>query len=184
MPTREDNWTCAECQALNFGWRQACFSCHAPRGRGHAQANRRGGNYQPREGDWICADCRGVNFALRTACYLCHASRQYENMMEEESGDWQCTSCGFDNFSFRTVCRRCSAPHNTPQSTTNQRNPGYYGRGGRRDGMSGRQQQFGGHQGMQRGGQREGDWYCPECQFLNFSRRTECMQCLAPRPAF
>eukprot|EP00959_Pyramimonas_sp_CCMP1952_P455511 9471662-Pyramimonas_sp.AAC.1 len=26
------------------------------------------------------------------------------------------------------------------------------------------------------------DWSCPECGFLNFSSRTECKDCLLPKP--
>lgn len=29
---------------------------------------------------------------------------------------------------------------------------------------------------------REGDWECPECQNINFAKRTECNRCKVPRP--
>lgn len=77
------NWACLvpECAADNFGRRDACFKCHAPRGDapdaemptgGWSQRDRR--PQQFKEGDWECS-CGSHNFARRNECFKCRSAR-------------------------------------------------------------------------------------------------------------
>lgn len=77
-------------------------------------------------------------------------------------GDWRCSQCGNLNFRKRTECRQCVAP----------RDGGFAVAG------------VSAIPGMGTGNNitpKEGDWNCGQCGNLNFRRRTQCNQCLAPR---
>jgi len=106
-------------------------------------------------------------------------------------GDWTCPQCSNSNFSFRTECNRCSAPRgDTPGDGGGRQDRGRDDRrGGRFDRGNDRR---GGDRGGRfdrgndrRGGDRDqrggGDWTCPQCSNSNFSFRTECNRCSAPR---
>ncbi|HIF15727.1 MAG TPA: hypothetical protein EYQ85_00520 [Candidatus Poseidoniales archaeon] len=81
---------------------------------------------------------------------------------DRSSGDWFCRKCSNSNFSFRTECNRCNAP-----------------KPGGRDG--GRDERRGGRDDRGRQDRSGGDWDCPKCNNSNFSFRTECNRCNAPK---
>ncbi|CAL4187945.1 unnamed protein product [Meganyctiphanes norvegica] len=137
----------------------------------------RGGGYnspRSRPGDWNCGECQFSNFASRNSCYKCNASK--DGGMSRgggggggggggRPGDWECSSCQFSNFAFRDTCFKCN---------------GSKGGGG---GGGGRSRYGGGDRGGGGGGggRHPGDWDCPECQFMNFGSRDECLKCRARR---
>ncbi|KAK9822863.1 hypothetical protein WJX81_005882 [Elliptochloris bilobata] len=86
-----------------------------------------------------------------------------ENTMKP--GDWSCPDCASHNFARRMECFRCGAPR--PE-----------GVGGPRGGDL----VYGGARASRPYEQREGDWHCG-CGADNFSFRTSCFRCDAPRPA-
>ena len=125
---------------------------------------------------------------------------------QQGANDWTCSSCGNVNFAFRTECNRCGAPRNgnSEDRQQGQRQGGYRNdrggqrreQGGYRNDRGGRQQggyrndrgNRGGDRRSSNGGQRGGgtfndnDWTCSSCNNVNFSFRTECNRCGAPRP--
>ncbi|MBH34350.1 MAG: hypothetical protein CMB74_02745 [Euryarchaeota archaeon] len=125
---------------------------------------------------------------------------------QQGANDWTCSSCGNVNFAFRTECNRCGAPRNgnSEGHQQGQRRGGYRNdrggqrqqQGGYRNDRGGRQQggyrndrgDRGGGRRSSNGGQRGGgtfndnDWTCSSCNNVNFSFRTECNRCGAPRP--
>merc|ERR1711962_1985405 len=134
---------------------------------------RGGGGYsssRSRPGDWNCGECQFSNFASRTSCYKCNASKDGGMSRgggggggNSRPGDWECSSCQFSNFAFRDTCFKCN---------------GSKGGGG----GGGRSRYGGGDRGGGGGGGRHpGDWDCPECQFMNFGSRDECLKCRARR---
>ena len=90
--------------------------------------------------------------------------------------DWECSKCNNKNFAFRTECNRCGEPK---------------GRGGRdnrrsrdgndRRGRGGSDRRDRNERGSNRGTHSDNDWTCGECQNSNFSFRTECNRCGAPK---
>ncbi|KAI7860004.1 hypothetical protein BDC45DRAFT_601488 [Circinella umbellata] len=66
-------------------------------------------------------------------------------------GDWACPSCSFSNFASRNECKECGTANPNPST------------GGR-----------------ERRERRDDDWDC-SCGAVNFSRRTDCFKCHAPR---
>ncbi|MBT7937760.1 MAG: hypothetical protein HN696_01200 [Euryarchaeota archaeon] len=88
---------------------------------------------------------------------------------DRSSGDWFCRKCSNSNFSFRTECNRCNAPKPGGRDD---------GRGERR---GGRDERRGGRDDRGRHDRSGGDWDCPKCNNSNFSFRTECNRCNAPR---
>ena len=81
-----NDWTCSECNNVNFSFRTECNRCGAPKGRG-GQRNRswkgddrRPGDRReapkPRPGDWICPKCGKSNFAKRNECFSCGHSKR------------------------------------------------------------------------------------------------------------
>merc|ERR1711942_81466 len=80
-------------------------------------------------------------------------------------GDWNCGECQFSNFASRTSCYKCNASKGGGGGGGGRSR---YGGGGDRGGGGG-------------GGRHPGDWDCPECQFMNFGSRDECLKCRARR---
>ena len=90
--------------------------------------------------------------------------------------DWECSKCNNKNFAFRTECNRCGEPK---------------GRGGRDDrrgrdrndrrGRGGSDRRDRNERGSNRGTHSDNDWTCGECKNSNFSFRTECNRCGAPK---
>jgi len=91
--------------------------------------------------------------------------------------DWTCPACNNSNFARRQSCNRCDAPR--PSGGGQRSNQRFYGqdrgqrdnRRGQRDNSRGRSQQHG-----------DNDWTCPACNNSNFSFRTACNRCEAPKP--
>lgn len=81
---RAGDWTCNECNTVNFRSRPRCFSCRAARpanahtargGAATATAAAEGssgpGGVTLRRGDFLCVACGEHNYASRTACFRC-----------------------------------------------------------------------------------------------------------------
>ena len=98
--------------------------------------------------------------------------------------DWECPKCNNSNFAFRTECNRCGEPKGSGGQRGDNR--------GRRDGdRRGRDDRRGrndrgrddrrGRRDDNRGTHSNNDWDCSECNNSNFSFRTECNRCGAPK---
>ena len=90
--------------------------------------------------------------------------------------DWECSKCNNSNFAFRTECNRCGEPKG--------RGGDRRGRDDRRGGdRRGRDDRRGGRdrRDNNRGTHSNNDWECSQCQNSNFSFRTECNRCGAPK---
>ena len=175
-----DDWDCPQCNNSNFARRTECNRCQAPRPQG---GDRREGfqRRDDRRGGFQRRDDRRDGFQRRDDRRDGRPRGGNNN-----ANDWTCPACNNSNFSFRNACNRCDAP----------RPAGGGGRGGRNDG-GGHQRRDdrrdGGYRGNQRndrsrgGRQQNGnfntnDWTCPSCNNSNFSFRTACNRCEAPRP--
>jgi len=175
-----DDWDCPQCNNSNFARRTECNRCQAPRPQGGGQSE----GFQRRDdrrGGFQRRDDRRDGFQRRDDRRDGRPRGGNNN-----ATDWTCPACNNSNFSFRNACNRCDAP----------RPAGGGGRGGRNDG-GGHQRRDdrrdGGYRGNQRndrsrgGRQQNGnfntnDWTCPSCNNSNFSFRTACNRCEAPRP--
>ena len=101
---------------------------------------------------------------------------------QRSGGDWTCPKCQNSNFSFRTECNRCNAPRSGGrQSGSGDRRGGDRRGGDRRGGDRRGGDRRGGDRRNNRGSNQGGDWTCSKCQNSNFSFRTECNRCNAPR---
>lgn len=196
MTSRPGDWICSKCGKNNFARRDVCFSCSQPKDPTGAPQQPAPQQMAPqpgvapaageqRPGDWFCVRCNGLNFSRRVTCFSCGAPKdagaaaQMMGMWPQQQpvglpGDWVCPRCGYNNFARRTTCMRCNepapgrgfpapaqfaAPFAAPQFAAPQAFPAT---------------------NVQ---QRPGDWYCPQCGNLNFSRRDSCHRCNQPRPA-
>ncbi|WOL07592.1 hypothetical protein Cni_G16336 [Canna indica] len=142
-------------------------------------------------GDWTCRSCQQLNFSRRRdSCLRCGDARPSSERSEYASsggghggstsfgfgggsdvrpGDWFC-SCGAHNSVNRSSCFKCGAMKE-----------GSAVGGGGGDMPRSRGYGFGGS-GV-RAGRKSGDWICNRsgCDEYNYSGRTDCFRCHAPR---
>jgi uncharacterized OB-fold protein len=118
------NWRCPECTNINFGTRDTCNRCNAPKPEfpDDAPAPPKAKPEAGVDGAWECEACKNVNFASRTACFRCGRpkdgveggavpiSQKGQAPVEGDRGNWRCPACGNVNFPNRTSCNRCKAP--------------------------------------------------------------------------
>merc|ERR1719444_655017 len=78
-------------------------------------------------------------------------------------GDWTCPNCQDHVFAKNDACRKCG----TPKPASAQSFGGQAGGGGG---------------GANKQAPKPGDWYCPNCQDLQFARNSVCRLCQPPRP--
>lgn len=98
--------------------------------------------------------------------------------------DWECSKCNNKNFAFRTECNRCGEPKGLGGRDNRRSRDGNdrRGRGGNdRRGRGGSDRRDRNERGSNRGTHSDNDWTCGECQNSNFSFRTECNRCGAPK---
>lgn len=149
-----------------------------------------GGNMRP--GDWSCPACGDLQFARNAVCRRCATPRPaggaggaclgcgYQAPMATnpsvlamggQPGDWLCSNCGDLQFARNKLCRKCGSPPSA----------GGAGMGG--GAMMGMGQMMGGGAaaGMS-GDMRPGDWVCPQCSDLQFSRNVVCRKCGCGKP--
>eukprot|EP00667_Euglena_gracilis_P013986 EG_transcript_14473 len=173
------DWCCpnSACGYLNFAKRAECQVCSTPKNydgpklydvpRSYYYPP---GHYPP---DWKCLQCDNINFARRHECKQCNAPRTANSppthVSQQYQPDWRCTSCGNINFSRRTECKQCSKPR------TADAEPAY----APNHAALKASQQFRAPKAVTMG---PGDWNCLACGFMNFARRTECLQCKAEKP--
>ena len=104
------------------------------------------------------------------------------------NNDWECPKCQNSNFAFRTECNRCGEP----KGGSFGRRGGDNRRGGDRrgrDNRNNRDNRSNDRRGQDNRRDRRGnqgnhsnnDWECKECKNSNFSFRTECNRCGAPK---
>ena len=178
------DWQCLKCGHVNFARRQECQQCAALRAS-DAPAAQAGPKFQP---DWKCSSCGNINFARREECKQCSKARTadcqpayapgHASLKPSKGGkggmpgvqydpDWVCSSCQNINFARRAECRQCGkarSPDCQPAYAPGHAN--LKTRGGNPDpGLA---------------GFSVGDWRC-SCGFVNFAKRTECLECGAPK---
>eukprot|EP00746_Dinoflagellata_sp_MGD_P166449 gnl/MRDRNA2_/MRDRNA2_96329_c0_seq1.p1 gnl/MRDRNA2_/MRDRNA2_96329_c0~~gnl/MRDRNA2_/MRDRNA2_96329_c0_seq1.p1 ORF type:complete len:483 (+),score=87.48 gnl/MRDRNA2_/MRDRNA2_96329_c0_seq1:57-1505(+) len=178
------DWECPACGDHQFSRNQECRKCGEPkpenagrardtefRDRGKGIDNE--GKGKGKGGDWYCPACDDLQFARNLECRKCGCPKP-EDAEEKgkgkskgkgKPGDWNCPECGDLQFSTRMECRRCGAPKpedfETRQSDDDGRDKGK-GKGKRVS--------------------MPGDWRCPQCDDLQFSRNWECRKCGCPKP--
>ncbi|KPA80052.1 putative mitochondrial hypothetical protein [Leptomonas pyrrhocoris] len=110
--------------------------------------------------EWECLLCGAMNHLSRSRCFHCHTTIPV---------CWTCTGCNTATSIYDKVCRSCGLerPLTEPKHLREIDADDDY----RRAGVT-----------AQKDGRR-GEWYCPGCHQLNFSRRSECFQCGTARPA-
>ena len=116
-----------------------------------------GAHIQPKE--WECLMCGALNHLSRSRCFHCHSAIPVY---------WTCVACNATTSIYEKKCRSCGRerPATEPKRASEVNLKDAYGRGrvtAQRDA-------------------RRGEWYCPSCHQLNYSRRSECFQCSTPRP--
>lgn len=142
------------------------------RGRDRSFSAQQRRTFTAKPGDWGCTECGAVNFARRTDCYKCSAPKgdaravvtDRSSEQPARDGDWEC-SCGFVNFARRGWCRSCNEPR-----------PEGAGEDSARAASEWAQQQ----EPRVPVEKKAGDWDC-SCGAVNFSRRTRCFVCNAPK---
>lgn len=195
------DWICPNCGDLVFASRNACKMCGT---------QKVGGNPNSRPGDWTCPKCGDNVFASKIAC-RCGVTKaeamaggmQISNGNGGRPGDWNCDSCGNMNFSSRQTCKQCDLPRPEGAKRLGMK-PGDWicpscadvvfaskdackmcGTG-KPDGAGISEAQATWTGGKGGGGNssnaRPGDWNCTSCGNMNFSSRTDCKSCSAPRP--
>jgi len=148
----DGNWECLACGNINFGHRETCNRCSAPRPDGddanlletlmteptpkQFSSGARSGGGPPSagvDGNWACSFCNNVNFASRAACNLCGAPK-HESVSD-------------------------AAPVYAAAAPAPSRGP----KGAPVAGV-------------------DGAWACEACGNINFALRTQCNRCQAPKP--
>lgn len=152
VPGVDGNWSCPQCQNVNFAVREACNRCQAPKPpEAAAQYAGYGG-------------CGGKGFVGRGG-----------PPMAGVDGNWACSQCQNVNFQVREACNRCQAPKQREAF-----GGGFFGAfiGGK---AAAPQFAFGGKGGAPVAG-ADGNWSCPACRNVNFAVREACNRCQAPKP--
>jgi hypothetical protein len=159
------DWSCRQCNEINFKSRTACRRCATSRSQlTPTNSTATGTNPQaaPKRGDWTCRFCNVNNFASRDACYQCKRQKPDPTGSNTspasiaKPGDWICNSCNNNNFAARTACNQCGRPKAVPMETNAPRpqvTP------------------------------KPGDWKCSSCPETNFGSRVVCRSCGAARPS-
>jgi len=131
-------------------------------------------------GDWNCPTCQDLQFARNEVCRRCGTPKPYGAGMMP--GDWHCPNCNDLQFARNEVCRRCATPKPPDAgyvpgtgSTAPEPVPGYQVVAGPHQ-----QQAHPQHRGHV---VSAGDWTCPKCADLQFSRNEVCRRCGTARPA-
>jgi hypothetical protein len=121
------DWSCSQCNEINFKSRTTCRRCSTPRVQPAANQPSPGvaaPQAVPRPGDWTCPFCSNLNFAARIACNKCARPKEENKAANTAApailkpGDWKCSSCPEMNFGSRIVCRSCGAARPSTESSS------------------------------------------------------------------
>lgn len=166
---RNNNWTCFNCDNLNYPLRTQCNKCRMSKAEAVAPETR-AGRMATGDGHWQCSACGNGNYHFRLECNKCKAERpprtvrsnpyaydsgygqgypvqQYNNSYTQQShqstptSSWICTSCQNVNWPKRTKCNKCGLEKSAA-------NP---------------------------------NWVCAHCSHINYSFSTDCNSCKAPK---
>lgn len=69
------DWTCPNCNDLQFARNAICRQCKCPRPKNAASKVGGAAPQEVRKGDWLCVPCNDMQFASRSACRKCGASK-------------------------------------------------------------------------------------------------------------
>lgn len=77
--SRKGDWTCPNCQNVNFAKRDQCNRCQTerPPGLELPEAEKKP-PLEFKKGDWMCVNCKNLNFAKREKCNRCQSARPAE----------------------------------------------------------------------------------------------------------
>lgn len=206
-----EQWTCKECQNVNWPLRSSCKRCNAPgpwtcpvcdnrNFQGRMECNRKSCR-QPRPGalgasdppgSWSCKGCQNMNWPLRTKCKKCEMPREEGDLNyhgfcaasgQNPPGSWICTGCQNTNWPLRTSCKKCSASREFVDGGAPPPPT-----------LSSNLQAFqrsnvpaaamlpSSFNSNTGGGQNPpGSWICSGCQNVNWPLRTSCKKCSASR---
>ncbi|KAL6056298.1 Zinc finger Ran-binding domain-containing protein 2 [Balamuthia mandrillaris] len=160
------DWVCSNCQDVNFASRSICRKCQSPHPQ-HSNA---------RPGDWICRQCHDLNFASRQQCRKCFAPHPQLQRVAAAVQHQQQQYYGAPAFMAQQQQQHVMMMMAAAAAAGGVGAPvgGFLPAGGVAHGG-----RFGGGGGGGGGGSnaRPGDWYCPQCNDLNFASRNECREC-------
>jgi len=183
------DWYCPGCHDLQFARNSQCRKCGmanpnaglalmpgAPGESFHQQM-------MSKPGDWSCPACGDLQFAKNPACRKCGTpnpdpQRSYNEMVAgmqsghhgviPKAGDWYCPGCHDLQFAKNVACRKCGTPNPYPNGTGDYSLLVDYSQGtqySRPDRPM-----------------KPGDWHCPSCGDLQFSRNIACRKCGTAKP--
>lgn len=158
----DGNWACSMCNNVNYGIRDACNRCQAPRPKPQVASGRgssRGGSAIGAGPAAAGIQAIGAGPAVGAEVYWAElqgsSSSPRGGPVAGLDGNWACAHCGNVNWAVRDFCNRCSAPKHDAEAPTvvlPTQGPGV-------------------------------NWTCPQCQNINFPHRTICNRCQAPMPS-
>lgn len=109
--------------------------------------------------EWECLMCGAANHLSRSRCFHCRTAIPV---------CWTCRACNTATSIYEKTCRSCGVerPPTEPKRVKEVLDDD----GFRANGVTTQRDQ------------RRGEWYCPSCNKLNYSRRDECFSCGEKRP--
>ena len=222
---KTDNWSCHNCDNLNYPLRTHCNKCRMSKAEAIAPETR-AGRASVGDSQWNCSECSNQNFHFRTECNKCKGPRplriistvdvngfyggignngaatvsadygygysdpnfgagfpvqsynsvnSYGNntqsynssqsnqpsqqQSDDPSSDWVCSQCRNVNWPKRTKCNKCGLDKGVASDPGQSSNP-----------QSGYDVQS---------NDPDANWVCsvPECQNVNWPKRTKCNKC-------
>jgi len=162
--TSKGDWYCPNCNDFQFAKNAECRKCQTPNPN---PTNDSGSSVVRKPGDWNCPNCNELQFARNAECRSCGTPNPNPDA-NCKPGDWRCPNCNDLQFARNEVCRRCNTPNPNPDETAAALRELAEQRGDRGD-----------RKPVEK---KPGDWFCPACGDLQFSKNDFCRKCQAPRP--
>uniref|UniRef100_A0A7S4RWM7 RanBP2-type domain-containing protein n=1 Tax=Alexandrium monilatum TaxID=311494 RepID=A0A7S4RWM7_9DINO len=199
FPRKPGDWYCPACKDLQFARNSRCNKC----GEANPNPTNASGNSLPQKpGDWTCPSCGDLQFARNMACRRCGAANPnpFESLRAlqdglahtqstgagkeiiHKPGDWTCPNCGDLVFARNSHCRKCMTASRA--SSPLLASPSAMVQGGVFSMLMGNMGGLGAVGGKGAGGPtpRTGDWFCPNCNDLQFARNQSCKRCGTANP--
>ena len=167
LSNRTDNWTCYNCDNLNYPLRTQCNKCSMSKAEAIAPETH-AGRLAAGDSQWQCSACSNNNYHFRLHCNKCKAERPPRQAAAQlyHNGGYTNSSYTSTNSSFCTS----NSSYPVQQYSTSYAAQQYAG------GSVAAQQ----YTGAQDGGV---SWICTGCENVNWPRRTACNKCGADKSA-
>ncbi|KAK6123677.1 hypothetical protein DH2020_042580 [Rehmannia glutinosa] len=153
----------------------------------NSAVNRSSKNVEMKQGDWACSKCNFMNFAKNRRCRSCGHDTPKSRGVDEEmkTGDWICPGCNFMNFARNIRCLKCKVEGPKRVSVDEVERKKEIGTAlnkvaNREEtrpvrvcsfvNFASNRQCFRCQEQRPQRQLKPGEWECPGCDFLNFSR--------------